>query len=209
MLDGWIARSTKTSSIFGIQLDSLADVVSFGVVPAFLVLKLVSLSAVNYLPNRIIWVVCGLYLSFVALRLARFNVEATTKKDDHQYFSGLPTPGAAAVVASLSILYKETNHKIIIHAMPFLILLLSILMISRIRYVHFSGKFLKAKPFIKLVEIMIFLFLIVHYLEITLSAVFLIYVLSGIMNHFRQRIFKPKTVSSIEARGFKPSAEGR
>ena len=105
MLDGKIARYTKSSSNFGIQLDSLADIISFGLTPAFLILKLITTS--SNIPIRCIWIVSAIYLVCATLRLARFNTETSTNDEDHQYFFGLPTPGAAGVLASLVILHKE------------------------------------------------------------------------------------------------------
>ncbi|MEW6027218.1 MAG: CDP-diacylglycerol--serine O-phosphatidyltransferase [Planctomycetota bacterium] len=186
MLDGKIARFTNSTSQFGVHLDSLADVISFGLVPAFLALKLVVNS--NGFPIRLIWALAAFYLVCATLRLARFNTETTTKEEDHQFFFGLPTPGAAAVVASLVILYQHLQLKIIITAMPFVLLLISALMISRFRYSHFLNRFLKARPLTKLVEITLVVIFIYLAFEVTLSVVFLLYALSGVANHFKQKI---------------------
>ncbi len=92
MLDGRIARMTGTTSDFGVQLDSLADLISFGMAPAVLAFQwgLVPL-------GRIGWAVGFVYLTAAALRLARFNIQTNT---DKRYFIGLPSPAAAGLVAA-------------------------------------------------------------------------------------------------------------
>ncbi|HLD35127.1 MAG TPA: CDP-diacylglycerol--serine O-phosphatidyltransferase [Planctomycetota bacterium] len=190
MLDGKMARFTNSTSQFGVHLDSLADVISFGLVPAFLTMKLVITSTViTYIPIRIIWAIAAFYLVCATLRLARFNTETTTKEEDHQFFFGLPTPGAAAVVASLVILHQHIQNNIIISALPYIVLLTSVLMISRLRYTHFLNRFLKARPLTKLVEIILVVIFILLGYEITLSVIFLFYALSGVVSHFKQKIF--------------------
>ncbi len=122
-LDGSAARLTNQTSEFGAMLDSLCDVVSFGVAPAFMMLKLtdprhpltetfterlvslvdgVSFGAPFEYPIDILWPIAALFLACAILRLARFNVE-TDEEDTHDGFSGLPSPAGAAVVASIPI----------------------------------------------------------------------------------------------------------
>ena len=116
-LDGQLARLTKHASNLGAQLDSMADMVTFGVAPAFLVVQLMQLNAVPLLTDDPdpLWALCGrlalvsacIYVACAALRLARFNIE--TESDDtvdHMSFEGLPTPGAAGTVASLVMLHQ-------------------------------------------------------------------------------------------------------
>ena len=98
-LDGRVARLTGTSSEFGVQYDSLADLVSFGMAPA-LVMYHWSLSALRLdspVMGRVGWAAAFLYAACAALRLARFNVN--TAVVDKRYFQGLPSPAAAALVA--------------------------------------------------------------------------------------------------------------
>ena len=98
-LDGRAARWANQSSEFGAQLDSLCDVVTFGVAPAFL-MRQFSLQSVIH--PRIMWVIAGLYVACAILRLARFTVE-TDEEDSHDVFSGLPSPAAAGVIASFPV----------------------------------------------------------------------------------------------------------
>lgn len=110
-LDGSAARLTNQTSEFGAMLDSLCDVVTFGVAPAFMMLKLTdprnSLmetpfpSPINYSID-FLWTIATLYMACGILRLARFNVE-TDEEDSHEGFSGLPIPAAAGVIASFPI----------------------------------------------------------------------------------------------------------
>jgi len=117
-IDGSLARLTHATSELGAQLDSLADVVTFGVAPAFMALRLLS----NHLNQdfiiigpeadsvfgKIIWGSAAVYVCCAALRLARFNVEMDNDPiNDHSLFRGLPSPGAAGTVASLVILHQH------------------------------------------------------------------------------------------------------
>jgi len=144
-LDGHIARLTKASTDFGAQLDSLCDAVSFGVAPAFLLVKLCPGFTFNH--SQMVWIIAAAYACCAVLRLARFNVEADAD-DDHMSFSGLPSPAAASVVASFAILFytlrRENNEfqyaaaidGILQQVLPFLTLAVALLMVSRIPYPH-------------------------------------------------------------------------
>src|SRR6187549_1141247 len=99
MLDGRIARMTGTTSDFGVQLDSLADLISFGMAPAVLAFQwgLIPL-------GRIGWAVGFMYLTAAALRLARFNIQGNS---DKRYFIGLPSPAAAGLVAATIFYFPD------------------------------------------------------------------------------------------------------
>jgi len=148
MLDGKVARLTKGSSDFGMQLDSLADMISFGVAPAFLA-KVAILQEPAPCSARLVWVLCLSYVICAAVRLARFNVETDEDESSHQYFKGLATPAAAGVVASLvlseslvSLFFPTLYYKIFL---LMVVCILSILMVSEIRYVHFGVRMLKKR----------------------------------------------------------------
>ena len=100
-LDGFVARLTKTSSAFGVQLDSLADVVSFGLAPAIL-----AFTWGLWPLNRLGWAAGFIYLTAAAMRLARFNIQ-TTSAIDKRYFVGMPSPAAAGVIASTIYLFPD------------------------------------------------------------------------------------------------------
>jgi CDP-diacylglycerol--serine O-phosphatidyltransferase len=168
MLDGRLARMSHSTSSFGGQLDSLCDMLSFGAAPAFLSFKLLmgslpiilspSTELLGDFVERLIWLASAVYLCCAAVRLARFNVENTDDETSHMSFSGLPSPAAASVVASMVILYQHltgdsakstllftAGRWIIIHALPFVMLWLAGLMVSRIRYPHVVNQYLRGK----------------------------------------------------------------
>lgn len=134
-VDGRVARMTKTESDFGVQMDSLADVISFGVAPAVLVYQwgLTHFGLVGML-------VAFFYTACGALRLARFNVLATAAAGAPKHFVGLPIPLAAASIVSLVLLHFKMGG-VQLGYQPLLIvvvLLLSLLMISNVRYRTFK-----------------------------------------------------------------------
>ncbi len=133
--DGRVARMTKTESDFGLQMDSLADVISFGVAPAILVYKwgLTQFGLVGML-------VAFAYAACGALRLARFNVLAANGPKAPKHFVGLPIPLAAATIVSLVLLHFKMGG-VLLGYHPVLIavvLLLALLMVSNIRYRTFK-----------------------------------------------------------------------
>ncbi len=151
-LDGYVARLSGTASDFGAQLDSLCDLVTFGVAPGFLLVKMcprfMSLDKLAY--TDAIWIIAAAFAACAALRLARFNVE-TSDEDDHLTFSGLPAPAAAAAIAGFAIMFHTLRHaqKPLIFAqyakeiewamqtiLPFFAVLVALLMVSRIPYPH-------------------------------------------------------------------------
>ena len=105
VFDGWAARQSGQTSAVGAQLDSLCDLVSFGLAPALLVLK------INMIYSKIwvnmTWSLCLIYFLAAILRLARFNVDhqAEDPEEGHTSFKGLPTPAAAGCVVTLMLLY--------------------------------------------------------------------------------------------------------
>jgi CDP-diacylglycerol--serine O-phosphatidyltransferase len=167
MLDGRLARISQNTSSFGGQLDSLCDIVSFGVAPAFLMLKMLEYKLTNFTGlnptleiflHRFIWLAAAAYVSCAAIRLARFNVENEEDESAHMSFIGLPTPAAAGVIVSLIILHQETlpTFNMIIYALPFLAVGVAILMVSRIRYPHVVNQYLRGKkPFAHFIKVLL------------------------------------------------------
>lgn len=144
-LDGHLARLSRTTSDFGGQLDSLCDVVTFGVAPGILLVKMCP--NFTYLHREAVWVIAAGYAACAALRLARFNVEVVTD-DDHLHFSGLPSPAAAASIAGFAILFNTLRNPAnplpyaaemdvaVQMALPFFAMLVALLMVSRVPYPH-------------------------------------------------------------------------
>jgi CDP-diacylglycerol--serine O-phosphatidyltransferase len=129
-LDGRVARLTNTTSKFGVEFDSLADIVAFGVAPAMMLFFSIGESY-----GRFGALVSGLFVVFGAIRLARFNV--TTATNDPRYFIGLPIPTAAVVLSSwimLDIKYNSNFDILILIGA----ILLAILMVSNFRYPSFK-----------------------------------------------------------------------
>ena len=134
VLDGRIARFARASSSFGVQYDSLADLVSFGVAPAVLVYAW----AFGEM-GRWGWLAAALYLTCSALRLARFNVQAASIERRH--FLGLPVPAAAAVIATTVLLHFDLGGQGAAHRPVLMLLIVYVLaglMVSEIRYSSFK-----------------------------------------------------------------------
>jgi CDP-diacylglycerol---serine O-phosphatidyltransferase len=131
-LDGFIARLTNSSSAFGVELDSLADVVSFGLAPAIL-----AFTWGLWPLGRLGWAAGFLFVAAAAMRLARFNVQSTTTtaSSDKRYFVGMPSPAAASVIASTVFWYPYGLH-LRETALPALAMVLvpAFLMVSTIRF---------------------------------------------------------------------------
>ena len=108
-VDGQVARITRGTSDFGAQLDSLCDLVSFGLAPAILLVKMCP--QFTNLHSEAIWSIAAVFACCAALRLARFNVE-TDSDDEHTMFAGLPTPAAAATIASFAILSYSLRNEV-------------------------------------------------------------------------------------------------
>ncbi|CAN5716283.1 CDP-diacylglycerol--serine O-phosphatidyltransferase [soil metagenome] len=128
-LDGFFARLTNSSSAFGVQLDSLADVVSFGMAPAIL-----AFTWGLWPLQRVGWAVGFLYVTATAMRLARFNIQTNTVHDK-RYFASLPSPAAAGVIASTVYLFPTglTEWRAALPALA-MVLVPALLMVSTIRF---------------------------------------------------------------------------
>jgi CDP-diacylglycerol---serine O-phosphatidyltransferase len=127
--DGFVARLTNSSTAFGVELDSLADVVSFGLAPAIL-----AFTWGLWPLERLGWAVGFVYVTAAAMRLARFNIQ-TTAAADKRYFVGLPSPAAAAVIASTVYLYPyRLDERQFALAALAMVLVPALLMVSTIRF---------------------------------------------------------------------------
>lgn len=129
-LDGLMARITRSASAFGIEFDSLSDVISFGAAPAFLVyaVHLQTLETIGVLLS-------SLLLVFGAMRLARFNVQLVGF--DKEYFVGLPIPSSAVTLASFILMFYDNEsglNSVARQILPAMIVILSLLMVSRVKY---------------------------------------------------------------------------
>lgn len=149
--DGYAARLLNAASIHGIQMDSLADMVTFGVAPATVVAVMAhALNPVVPNPFGLVWGLCAVYLGCAALRLAKYNVHAILEHKSTEKFSGLPTPGGAAALSSIIIYYaaegmERESLQHLISFLPFYAAALGLLMVSNIQYQHF-GKWIFSVP---------------------------------------------------------------
>lgn len=181
-LDGRIARMTNTQSEFGAQLDSLADMVSFGLAPALVMYEwaLVAMREFGWHWSKLGWLAAFMYVAAAALRLARFNTQHGLT--DKRYFQGLASPASAAMMVGLVWLGTDlgyTGRELVVPAMV-ITLLCSVLMVSRFAYYsfkNFGGD--RRVPFTAmLIVVLVFVFVSfdpAKFLFIT----FLIYTMSG------------------------------
>jgi CDP-diacylglycerol--serine O-phosphatidyltransferase len=156
VLDGYAARLSRTSSEFGGQLDSLCDVISFGVAPAFLLLRLGQEWQGQPLIAKAVAVIAALYLACAVLRLARFNIENSPDPSNHKRFKGLPSPAAAGCLASVAILRSDLTAywsgldadmvRGFVHVWaPVGAFVAALLMVSRFSYPHFGRQLLRGR----------------------------------------------------------------
>ncbi len=189
LLDGRVARMGGFESPFGQEFDSLADVVSFGVAPAFLVHRIVLADVFEQHPEYG-WLIASMYLLCGAFRLARFNVLATyAPSGGSKEFIGFPIPAAAAVVASLTLFILWLEEKNFTkgwwrYLLPVILVFLSFMMVSKVRYPAFKNINWRTRtPFVKAVIIVglvgVFLILWKRVLPVALPLLFTTYLLYG------------------------------
>jgi len=179
--DGKVARMVGGSSAFGAQLDSFSDMLSFGVAPAMLAKILIEheSAALGYgVHPRIYFVAAAVFATMAILRLARFNLETEPDESSHQYFKGLPSPGAAAAMCATMLMYlalkdqrpeglvgelqqqfpwivKQPFLYWFMPALAWMLPLLGLLMVSRVRYVHTTSFLSGRSQFVTLVVLVV------------------------------------------------------
>lgn len=190
MFDGRVARMLGTESNFGIEMDSLADAVSFCTAPAMLMYFLV-------LNQQPVWgapIAC-VFACFGVLRLAKFNAMAYAGEGSKKYFSGLPTPAAAAILASFAISYSIMtgnmgghNIRLLAAYLPhlynfvwFAMLILSLLMVSNIPYAAFKAKREKRLSVWMLLLIVFLVVMLIRFPQDVIFIVFSLYVVFGLL----------------------------
>ncbi len=188
-LDGRIARLVGKESPFGLQFDSLADIISFGAAPAFLMQRVI-LHDFNVVSERLGLVVASVYLLCGALRLARYNcLSVMPDSGNSREFLGFPIPASAAMVASLTmflIWLEEKNLPTSSWRWVLLVLLvfLSVMMVSEVKYPSFKKlDFRSRRPFTKFVTAVVvvacFVFLWKYLVPIVLPLIFTSYLVYG------------------------------
>jgi CDP-diacylglycerol--serine O-phosphatidyltransferase len=178
-LDGKIARLTRSESAFGVNYDSLSDLVAFGVAPAALMFSVLSDEGSMKVASGVttLYTICG------ALRLARFNVQHT--REEKKAFTGLPIPAAAGTVVAAYLVYNRFDpvSEVPAKVLPFLIVILSCLMVSKISYPSLKNIDIeRRKPFDYLVSIILALCIVLalwHYRDCLILLGFTAYVSYG------------------------------
>ncbi len=202
-LDGWVARLTHTATRFGIEIDSLADVISFGVAPGILVY-----TWTLYSFGRLGWLGAFVLVACAALRLARFNVQMGGAEKKH--FKGLPTPAAALMIATTVLAYQQVIDILEgLHLEGFaeavgkdywvlaLTFVLAGLMVSSITYHSLKEANLKQRrPFEILVGIVALLAVVAYHPSLVLFFIAAVYILSGITEAL-YHLFRKKQAAAI------------
>jgi CDP-diacylglycerol--serine O-phosphatidyltransferase len=193
MFDGRVARWTKTTSRFGIEFDSLADWISFGIAPALMIYNL----ALEHYGKwgfllAFFFIVCG------SLRLARFNIKAHDNSEASNYFVGLPIPAAGGMIAVFVLLYTlwaegrtAKTFKILMNEIPILyqvvpliVFVLSLLMVSNVRYTSFKKMNLLRPRSLRALMLLLFGgFMIYAYPNNTIFILYAVYILWGLADY--------------------------
>ncbi len=194
VLDGFIARLTHTQSFFGLNLDSLADLVAFGVAPALLAYDTIW----DVVPQPAAITVCAFYVICGALRLARYNVQAT--REESKTFLGLPIPGGALAVVSLVWVFNDVRwlddvlERVSLSGgilLTPLMVVIGSLMVSKVSYVGLkSFKLANRQPFEILVTIVVvasLLFMMKQHLNVLLLAGIWSYIAIGLVGTLLHR----------------------
>lgn len=198
-LDGWIARLTNTTTRFGVELDSLSDLVAFGVAPSVMIYKWALAPF-----GRLGWAAAFLFVACGALRLARFNVQ--TGSSGSKAFKGMPIPGAASIVASVVIFYYEywvgIPEKNILY--PVLTSALALLMVSTLRFHGVKEvDFREKKPFWMLIVFVLILFVMLIHPSKAVFVFAMIYLFWGIIENIvllvkKQRQEQPPGTTGVQ-----------
>lgn len=199
-LDGRLARMGGRTSLFGAEFDSLADVVSFGVTPALMVFFLILAPREDYQWFREFgWFIAFIYLVCGAVRLARFNVITNpllhrAETESHKDFVGLPIPAAAGTVATLVLLLlnmaaNARELRQLTLALPLILILVSFLMVSTVRYPSFKQVNWETKTrFRSFVGILVVVALVWRLREIAFFFLFLAYIFYGLFAHYQRGV---------------------
>jgi CDP-diacylglycerol---serine O-phosphatidyltransferase len=197
VLDGRLARLTRHTTDFGGQLDSLADVISFGAAPAFIALQLFKAEgpALPVALSRLIWAIGALYLACTAMRLARFNVTNEHGEQHHRSFQGCPSPAAGLAVLAMVLLFVQLDRDgfdraafFVVCMIPVVLLSTALLMVSEVRYPHLMNTAFKGRKSIwkVVVGLMLLLLLVVEH-RYTVSTACLLFILIGPVYWLRYR----------------------
>ncbi|HRY29235.1 MAG TPA: CDP-diacylglycerol--serine O-phosphatidyltransferase [Elusimicrobiota bacterium] len=202
ILDGRVARLTKTESKFGIELDSLADWISFGIAPAFMMYELVlKQNRLWGFPVALLFVICG------GLRLARFNIKAHMGEAKTPYFVGLPIPAAGGMLAIFTLLYDilevgkpVRTLKVVMKQVPAfydfvpaIMFVLALLMVSQVRYSSLKQiNLLRPRTMRALVFTLVAILMIYVYPQNTIFILYVSYIGWGMIDYFLRHVRKER-----------------
>ncbi len=222
MLDGYVARLSRTASKFGGELDSLCDAVSFGVAPAFLLLKMGQQMGQQPLMHQLLAGIAAIYMSCALLRLARFNVDNTPDPASHRRFKGLPSPAAAGCLAALAVFRgrfpselvqywpgidaqhaQDVVRHIVENASLFVALVVALLMVSRVPYPHVTKQMFRGRrPVGHLIQLLLAALIILLLKEVALILVFWGYALGiPLMDLLTKKSKAPETQAQVNPQG--------
>jgi CDP-diacylglycerol---serine O-phosphatidyltransferase len=199
VLDGYVARLSKSASEFGGQLDSLCDAISFGLAPAFLLLRMCQEWDKPPLKHAVV-VIAAVYMVCALLRLARFNLENSPDPASHKRFKGLPSPAAAGCLAALALMraelleswtwVDESRVQLILKGFaPVGALTVALLMVSRLSYPHFAKQlFRRSRHFSFVVQIILVISVVTMFPAPSLFALFWAYALSAPVRYLVVRV---------------------
>ena len=186
--DGKVARITNTTSKFGVEYDSLCDLISFGVAPSLLIYCWALKPF-----GKFGWIASFLFTACGALRLARFNVMVSVSEKGR--FTGLPIPGAASMIATTVLLMFDLGKSVIDRNVIILleVYVLSFLMVSNIKYISFKeAGFIAQKPLKFIFFVILLLLVVVMEPKISLSVLLGIYTAAGPVEAFYKKLFRRK-----------------
>ena len=191
MLDGRIARMTNTATGFGLQLDSLADVISFGIAPSILALVW-GLTGVNH---QLGWIAAFTFTICGAMRLARFNVQAGRFK----HFVGLPIPAGGGAIAAIVHFFEDPiANPIGASCMVVVVFVLAFLMVSTFRYSSLKQLTLQRKSHLTILFLALLVALIYSYSRWTLLTIAVSYCLSGVLHRLYQLVRHKRTGEELQ-----------
>jgi len=197
--DGKVARLVKSTSDFGVEFDSLADVITFGTAPSLLMYMLYTNVYLSHYPaledfSHIFFIISFFPLMFTGIRLARFNAELVGH--DKEYFSGLPSPASAFTIIAF-VLFELEQYESIQHLKWLTVtsIVVSYLMVSRVRYHGFPVIFQKGEKlilrYLKILGVILLLLSILKWKMSLLFPIMALFVLSGIVINLTHKLIRP------------------
>ena len=209
VLDGMVARKAGITSSFGAYLDSLCDAISFGVAPAFLVKAVVEERGYDIYGPKVLTVLTSIFALCALLRLARYNVEHAVGEDTTteegtavDTFAGMPTPGAAGILASLVFLQSDESrvldYSFLYYLLPVACAVLGYLMVSRVPYLHASRLLKRRRDFAYLFRVVVVAVVLVRFPHECTAVAFLLYGFSGPLRMLLGRTPEPEEPPDAE-----------